>query len=810
MKTLLQWWIIAACAAALPLSGALAASAPRLARERTYDVLHYRLNLEIDEKAKTCAGTATITLVPLRPELDHVALDAAEMSVSAVTLGGKDAAFAHPGDTLDVALGSAYGLADTLTLQVAYSVHAPRKGLYFMRPDSGYPLKQWQVWSQGEQEDNHYWFPCYDYPNDKATSEMIVTVRDGLVAVSNGLLVSTKRDAAKKKVTYHWREDKPHVSYCISLAVGNYVEVKDAWGTVPISNYVYPHQKGDAMRSFGKTPKMMEYFSRVTKMPYPWEKYGHVVVQDFIYSGQENVSISTLTDGTIHDSRAHLDQTSDGLVAHELAHQWWGDLVSFRDWSHSWLSEGFASYFDFLFEGYDKGNDELDRLIADAQTSVAGADVGDRRRPTVYDRFTNPSELFDNRIYGKGACVLHMLRFTLGDELFWKSIQHYVKKHAYGNVTTEDFRIAIEEATGQNLTWFFDEWLYRAGYPEFSVATAWNQGTRMVDVTVRQTQRQDSLTGIFAMPVDIEVWVHGDPSVYRVTVDSAEQHFSFPAYQEPQLVLFDRGNVLLKKLDQPQPTSAWIFQLEHAALPVDRVRAIEPLGWLADSARVRQALMTALLIDPSWIVRREAAWAISDARTAPGDSIVVAYGDRDARVRAAVVAAMHLATSEEALKTLRHAFEKDSSYAVVATALRSLQEADTARAREYCRQALEKDSHNEAIRTAALNALGMFHDEQSYAEIRSFTRYGVDRNLRVLALTILGRNWKDRGDVLTLMMSMASDPVYHVRRAAVDILGQIGNPLAIPVLEQRAASEAETRLAKAARDAIEKIHKAQK
>ncbi len=779
------------------------------ARERTYDVLHYRLNLEIDEKAKTCAGTAAITLTPLRTQFDAVLLDAAEMNIATVTLRGKQLEFTHPGDTLAVTLDKAYGLSDTLTLEVAYAVHSPRKGLYFVQPDSGYPLKQWQVWSQGEQEDNHYWFPCYDFPNDKATSEMIATVREPLVAVSNGRLVDTKHDARRKMVTYHWREDKPHVSYCISLVVGQYVEVKDAWGAVPISNFVYPHQRADAMRSFGKTPKMIDYFSRMTQFPYPWEKYGHVVIQDFMYAGQENVSISTLTDGTIHDSRAQLDQTSDNLVAHELAHQWWGDLVSFRDWSHSWLSEGFASYFDFLFQGFDKGDDELDRLVHEAQTSVAAADVGDRRRPTVCSRFVSPSELFDNRIYGKGACVLHMMRFTLGDDLFWKSLRLYVREHAYGSATTEDLKIAVEEATGYNLGWFFDEWLYRAGYPEFSVSTAWDQATRSVNVTVRQTQKCDSLTGIFRMPVDIEVWVHGTPTTYRVEVDQAEQHFSFPAYQEPQLVLFDKGNHILKKLNQQQPPSAWLFQLGHADLPVDRVRSIEELRWIVDSAAVREAMMTALLADRSWIVRREAAWALGDARTALSDSIVAGYGDADARVRAAAVTAMRNAPGETVLKTLRHAFEKDSSYAVAGAALRSLQVADTAHARAYCLEALQRPSQNEAIRNAALNALSVFHDEQSYDAIRSFSRYGIDRNLRVLSLTILAREWKERPDVLSLMISMAADPSYHVRRTAIDILGNLGSPLALPVLRDRTTVDAESRIVKAARDAIDKIEKAQ-
>ena len=230
------------------------------ARERSYHVLHYRLNIEIDEKEKSCVGEAGIKLVPLQPQFDILRLDAAQMSISEVRMGSKRLEYHHTGDTLFVALDKVYGLRDTLDMTVAYSVSSPQKGLYFIAPDSGYPKQQRQVWSNGETEENHFWFPCYDYPNDMSTSEMIVAVNENWTAISNGKLLEVKRDPRRGKATYHWYEDKPHVSYLISLVAGEYVEVKDSWGTVPISYFVYKHQKEDAMRSFSKTPKAIEFF----------------------------------------------------------------------------------------------------------------------------------------------------------------------------------------------------------------------------------------------------------------------------------------------------------------------------------------------------------------------------------------------------------------------------------------------------------------------------------------------------------------------------------------------------------------------
>ncbi|MBI1805387.1 MAG: HEAT repeat domain-containing protein [Ignavibacteriae bacterium] len=779
-------------------------------RERTYDVLHYKLNLTFDVRGKSCQGDAAIMLVPLRPGLDTIDLDAAGLNVTRITLEDSKLEYILSGETLAIALGKPYGIHDTLTLSIRYSVTSPKKGLYFIQPDSGYPNKQWQVWSQGEQTDNHYWFPCYDAPNDKATSEVIATVDDGFTAVSNGKLVSVKHDTNNHTATFHWIESKPHVSYLISVAIGEYVTVSDSWNDCPIDNYVYARQKSDAMRSFGKTPAMLEYFSSKIGYRYPWEKYGHALVHDFMYSGQENVSISTITDRTIHDARAHLDNSSDALVAHELAHQWFGDLVSFRDWSHSWLSEGFASYFEMLFQEYDKGRDAGWKEISDAQTAVVNSDRFDKRRPTVTNRYVNPSDLFDNRIYQKGACVLHMLRFILGDELFWKSINHYVEKFAFKNVETNDFKIAIEEATGYNLDWFFDEWLYKAGYPEFDITSRWDDQSRTVQLTVRQAQRTDSLTGVFRTPVDIEVWVHGEPVIYHVEITKQNETFSFPAYQEPQLVLFDQGNWILKKVNFQKPIEQWIFQLEHAQEGVDRLKAIDELTWVADSLPVRKALEHAMLEDHFSDVRREATWALGDAKKiVEPDSLLLAYGDRESKVRVAAVTALRQFHDDRVLKTLRYAFSKDSSYAVAAAALRSLTLLDSMQRKQYLAEALKRDSYNEVIRSTALDMLAGIGDDSALELVKSYSTYGIERNVRLQAIRLLGKVWGTHEDVFLYILRYLNDPSFQVKRALLDVLGGSGNPVALGPLNKFLERESDSRLLKGAREAIEKIQQAQ-
>ncbi len=780
-----------------------------LTRERSYHVVHYKLILSIDTRKKTCQGDAVITLTPLRPQFDAVLFDAADLQVSRVTLDDKPLVSSISGDTLSISLSKPYTFTDTLTLDIKYSVVDPKKGLYFIQPDSGNPRGQWQAWTQGEAEDNHYWFPCYDYPNDLSTSETIVTVDDQLTAVSNGSLLEKTLDKKHHTATFHWLESKPHVSYLISLAVAQYVNVEDSAGSLPIENYVYPHEEDDAVRSFGNTSSMIEYFSKKINFPFPWEKYGHALVENFMFSGEENVSISTITDHTIHDARADLDYSSDPLVAHELAHQWWGDLVSFRDWSHAWLSEGFATFFEMAYEEHAHGHDVGAKVLHDAQQLVVNSDRFDSRRPTVCDRYNNPMELFDNRIYQKGACVLHMLRYVLGEELFWKSLDYYVHKFAFHNAETNDLKVAIEEATGYNLQWFFDEWLYHAGYPEFFVQTSWDKSTQSVFVTVKQQQKIDSLTPVFRTPVDIEVWVHDVPQTYRVEITQREERFSFPAYQQPQLVIFDKGGQLLKREVFQKSLDEWLYQLQHAEEGMDRLAALEELQWVVDSSRVRMAVEKGALEDYFPEVRRDATWALGDVKsTDETDNLIKAYGDRESGVRVASVTSLGKHRGEKVVSTLTHAFERDSSYVVAAAALRSLVLADSVHRREYLSKALLRDSYNEGIRSAALQCFAEIGDREAIDTIIAYTHPGHRRDLRIQAIRSLGSLWNGRDDILQYIFRYLKDPSYFVRRSTVDVMARIGNAEVLHRLKEFSTEETDPRLVKVVREAIQRVEDA--
>jgi aminopeptidase N len=776
------------------------------ARERMYDVLHYKLNLQFDEKTATCEGDAVIRLVPLRPQTRDIRLDAARLDVSRIRLGRENLSFDTQAETLVVHLDRFYGTADTLELWISYSVHDPEKGLTFILPDSATPGRQAQIWSQGQPEENHYWFPCYDYPNDRATSELIATVNDRFTVVGNGTLVGVKRDGRKKTATFHWRQSLPVPSYLISMVAGEYVEMRDTMGLVPISNYVYKSQADIAHISFGKTRKMMDFFADRTGVPYPWDRYSQTVVQDFKFSGMENVSAATLTDQTMHDERAHMDESSDGLVAHELAHQWWGDYLSYRDWSQAWLSEGFSTYFEILFVAYDRGKDEAAKRLYDAGRDVVTSDLLEMRRPTVTRRYAKPGDLFDNRVYGKGAWILDMMRFSMGDELFFNAIRYYARKHALQSVETGDFKIAIEEATGQNLHRFFDQWVYGAGYPDLDVSTSWSQNSRSVRLTVRQVQKVDSLTGYFTAPVDVEVWVNGAPTVHRITISQAEESFEFPAYQEPQLVIFDKGNHLLKRILEHKSVDEWIFQLKHASDGIDRYIAVEELRWVVDSPPVSAALLYAALEDRFWEVRRNAVLSLADAKApATGDSLTTAYGDRDARVRSAVLTAMRNFRGEALLPVFQHAFEKDQSYAVAAGALAGIVALDSANAKAWCLRGLERDSYKDGIRVAALRGLAAIRDDEALGVLESYAGPGHSRALRAESISLMGRNWKDREDVIDAIAARLSDPLPRIQIAAINALLHTGNARAMGPLQSLSKTSKNALIARAAREAFDHL-----
>ena len=487
------------------------------APSRTYHVENYELTLHFDGPKGEVFGDEVVTLQPFAPHFHEFYLDSSELKIESVTLQPLQGApvklaFTAEDPRLRITLDRDYDPASTLNVRIVYHGF-PRFGLFFVNPNADYPDRPQEIWTQGESEFNHFWFPCWDYPNDTATSETIVTVPEGQTVVSNGKLVKTTHSAGE--VTYDWVESIPHSSYLVSLAVGPWRKVSDKYKDTPVDYYVDKSvDDATVQRSFHLTPDMIGFFSSATGVEYPYEQYAQTTVRNFIFGGQENVSATTLTESTLHDERADQDYPSTNLVSHELGQHWFGDYVQGRDWANIWLNEGFATYMETLYiqlhEGYDAYRFEIndDRQFEQAQ------DRDEYRRPLVDHHYIDGMDIIDVTTHVKGADVLDMLRYVIDGpeaasqpasqkELLFQALHHYLVAHHGHSADTPELIEDIRVATGQEIDWFFREWVFMAGYPDYRVEASYEAGKKAEKLIVTQTQTADATTPIFDMPIDL-------------------------------------------------------------------------------------------------------------------------------------------------------------------------------------------------------------------------------------------------------------------------------------------------------------------
>jgi aminopeptidase N len=780
----------------------------RWAPDRVVDIQHLALVLDVDPARRSVTGTVTLRVAVLAADTRAVELDAVELTIDGVTVGGAAAGFRHDGRKLRIELPRACAAGAELVIAVAYR-GAPRRGLYFIAPDDGYPDKPVQVWSQGQDEDSRYWFPCFDAPHEKATSELTVTVPATLFAVSNGALVSDRVTGERR--TLHWRLDVPHSCYLITLAVGDFATIETRWRDVPVVYYVERGREAAAERTLARTPEMLELFSTRFGMPYPYPRYAQVFVADFIFGGMENTSATTLTDTVLLDERAALDYDVDALVAHELAHQWFGDLVTCRDWGEGWLNEGFATYSEYLWREHHEGRDAADLELDAWAEMYFGEDAGRYRRRIATKHYEEPIDIFDHHLYDKGGRVLHMLRNVVGDAAFDGALAHYLQKHRLGVVESRDLARAVEEATGKNLDWFFSQWvLDGAGHPELEVAIAWDAGEQLATVTVEQKQKVDATTPVFRIPTRVRFRVGGSDRDVAIDITDARHVFQIKLDAEPSQAIFDPGRVVLAtlKLDKPEPV--WAAELASAALAIDRSAAAQALARRGGPVAER-ALCAALEGDRFWAVRGSAALGLAALRTPPArDRLVKALAaEVHPRARRMIARALgdfvHDAVAGSALA---HVVERgDASYFVEAEAALSLGKTRTPRAGELLRAAAARPSFGDVIRQHAYRGLAEARDDSALGLLVDGVRWGrvtQGRRAATMALAVLMRGRRDREarDVRERIELLLADRDFRVQAAAVEALAVIGDPAAIAALRRMIDRELDGRLRRRGKEVI--------
>jgi aminopeptidase N len=801
--------------AAVPRPFAPPETPPRYMPSRQYDLQHLRLDLAFDWDARSVSGTATNTLAPLRAGLDAVVFHAVGLEVRSARVDGAERPFTvdSQAGTLTVPLGGSYGTGDRLEVAVDYSAR-PQGGLYFVGPDRAYPEKPRQVYSQGETELNRHWFPSWDYPNDRTTTELIATVTRPLEVVSNGRLLEVA-DRPDGRRTYHWRMDVPHTTYLVSVAIGEFVKVSDRWRDVPVEYYVPPGADAEAQarRSFGDTPRILEYFSQATGRPYPYAKYAQSAVIDYMWGGMENISATTQTARTLHDARAALDFTSEGLVAHEAAHQWFGDLLTCEDWSHIWLNEGFADYFTALYKLHARGDEEFALEMDELRRGYLEEDAKEYRRPIVTRRYAEPIDMFDAHSYQKGGLVLHMVRFLLGEEAWWQGIRSYVERYAGRTVTTADFQSAMEGSSGVSLGALFDGYVYGAGHPDLKVKWDWDPETRQVHLEVRQAQTLDEQTGLFTFPLEIALVGEKETVVRRMQVSAREfQDLYLPTDERPRTVVLDPEGWILKTADFAKPAAEWAIQLAEMKPLAARLEALRALGDLGGDEAVA-ALGRALREDPLRAIRQEAATALGKIATdAALEALRPGAGDQDSRVRTAVLASFQsFPERAELIPILRRALEREESYYARAAAATALAEFESRRGEvvPLLVAALEQESFREMVRAAALKALASLEPARAYGPALRLAKYGApieSRDDALEALVTIAEEDRPRHDeVRKALESCLADPSYVLRENAYRALGRLGDEASIPAIERRARSEADARQRRNAEKAVLEI-----
>jgi aminopeptidase N len=770
---------------------------------RQYDLEHVRLDLAFDWDGRSVEGTVTHTLVPLLPGLDNLVFHAADLDIRRVRLAGGSADLPFTlnpeAQTVTVRLGRAYGPQDRLEVAIDYAAR-PKAGLYFVGPDEGYPKKPRQIFSQGEPDLNRYWFPTWDYPNDKATSEMVATVKQPLMAVSNGKLLETA-DASGGRRTYHWKMEQPHTTYLISIVVSEFEKIADEWNGIPVEYYVPPGYEGLARRSFGDTPKMMAFYSEVTGRPYPYAKYAQTTVVDYMWGGMENITATTQTLRTLHDERAEPDHSSEGLVAHELAHQWFGDLITTESWEHLWLNEGFADYFTALWMGHARGEDELAREVDDLRAGYLAEDGDDYRRPISTRRYTHPLRMFDSHSYNKGALVLHMAHGLLGEEGWWKGIREYVNRFAFRTATTADFESAFEEASGASLGALVDQYVYGAGHPELAASWSYDEEGGLLRVAIEQNQAQTAETGFFSFPLEVAIVGDTGTTVHQVPVrPEGKQELTIASPSRPRTVVLDPHGWILKTLDFDKPASEWIVQLDTAEALAARLEALRALGKLGGDEAVA-ALGKALREAPFYGTRRVAAESLGEIDTLPSfEALRAGLEDKDSRVRTAVLTAFgKFPDRGEPLPLLRRALEQEPSYDARAAAAASLGKFTGRRAEltPVLVKALSQDSYNEVVRGAALRSLADLGAPETYEQAVRFARHGSPSDSRddaFLALARYGAKTDDekvRERVRKTLEGYLDDSIFIARRSLYEAMAESGDPAMIPALERVLKTEAE-------------------
>ena len=788
-------------------------------REREVDILHYRAELNLDLPNRKLAGRATIELAPLFT-LSAFSLDAIQLNVKSVIAAdsGESLAFDNDGRRLRIELPTPALLGERLLVVVEYQAE-PKGGLY-IQPD---PRDQnlYMAYTYGEGGLHANWLPIYNDVNDKFTTEMIVTVPSPYVVISNGSFQGTHQ-IAQGLVAHHWLQDKPHSNYLISIHVGDFErgELGPALGSIPLSYWVPRGRLEEGAYAFRNTTKMVEYFSKLFDYAYPWVKYDQVAVPDFAIGAMEHTSVTAHGANVLRTEAAPLeadptfeeytsDWTAESLISHELGHHWFGNLLTCSNLSYIWLNESFASYLMMLWDEKALGRDQL---LFDVQLATKHyleyVEAEHIIRPLEYHYFDEPNAIYnEEHTYLKGASVLHMLRAVLGDDSFFRALAYFLDKHEFQNVVSDDLLVAIREATGQNLDWFFDDWVTGAGHPIFDVGYDYHRNDKLIDFTVTQIQPVVKGQDLFTLPVRVRITTPSKTWEEKLQISKESERFPIVSEEEPLLVSFDGEGDLVADIRFDKQIEELIYQAEHDAVP-GRLSAIRGLASSYPTDRRALEALTELMSDGEafWGIRAEAAYQLGTLRTSAAErQTEVALASADYRVRKAAVLALGEFRTDSSRQRLKRIVLEDTQTDVAATALLSLAQSDRGLDPRFVERQLSRPAWGDEMRLAAMQAFQALRNPDALPIIKEHVTPQYNQSVRSAALGAWEATEPEDPALHRTLIELTRGPVYTLQLYAIGGLGRLGVSGAARLLETVIEQNADESLVVAARAALAEI-----
>ncbi|WP_306641275.1 M1 family metallopeptidase [Sanyastnella coralliicola] len=752
----------------------------RPTEKKVHDLLHTRLDVSFDWQNRYLNGVAELTLKPWFYPSDRLILDAKGMDINSVVLLDSvetPLTFEYDGLFLDISLARKYSRFEEYTLRIDYvakpdefeaqgsAAITDAKGLYFINPDSSEVDKPTQVWTQGQTESSSVWFPTIDTPAERMTQEIFMTVRKEFQTLSNGTLIYSNFNADNTRTDY-WKMDLAHPPYLAMMAAGDFIIAHDSWekangAEIPVNYYVERDYANYAYNIFGNTPEMLTFYSDVLDYEYPWDKYSQIIVRDYVSGAMENTTSVIHGEFLNQTDRELLDYDYEDVIAHELFHHWFGDLVTCESWSHLPLNESFATYGEYLWAEYKNGVDEADFRGWQSERGYIN-EARTKRVPLIRFEYDDKEDMFDAHSYNKGGRILHMLRRTVGDSAFFKSLNVYLKENAFKDAEADKLRHAFEDVTGLDLNWFFDQWFYQAGHPELTYSYFYDDSLKQMQVVVEQTQNLDN-NPLYSFPVQLDIYYGDDVVRHEIMVSQEEEVFRFDVSEEPSWIDVDANRALLCERDDRKPEDWWAKQFMKGGDFRHRLEVLEHID--KDPKQEHAMILEAALSDPHWYIRSKSMSLLSELDTISDMALkeiqLIAQNDPKTSTRSRAIRFL----AEDAPELITEAdliagIEKERSYFINAASLEALASVNMEKAVGYANDMAGSESSDVLEAIAEVYIASGEPSHQSFFELQireksPFMKYGL---LQQYAAYLQTQNAETCRSALSLVEEVSADP----------------------------------------------------